>query len=389
MVYEPREDSFLILKEIKNFAKGDVLDMGTGTGVLAIEASKFADTVIGADVNADALDIARQNAKASGRKNIRFVKSDLFSYFKTEPMLFDLMIFNPPYLPEDVREPAESAVETTGGKKGYELLERFFSQSSEYLKPDGKILVLFSTLTGTDKVHSIIEERAFNYQKLAEEPLFGENLLVYVAEKSELLKSLEYDGIKDIQRLAKGHRGLIFVGKLKGKKVAVKKQREDIEAVGRIKNEARWLKLLNRKGIGPKFMYIEDEYFVYEFVEGEFIPDFLEKAGKDRIKKVLIDVFKQCFVLDKMKVNKEEMHNPYKHIIVKDGKAVLIDFERSHSTEKPKNVTQFCQFVSSKKVMKILKKKGFDFKKGDMNAATQRYKKKMTEENFKKILQLL
>ncbi|MEE9525874.1 MAG: HemK2/MTQ2 family protein methyltransferase [Candidatus Woesearchaeota archaeon] len=388
MVYEPREDSFLILKEIKNYAIGNVLDMGTGSGILAIEAAKTADVVIGADINETTLDYAKHNLKLKGLKNIKFVKSDLFSYFKKHPMMFDLIIFNPPYLPKDIREPFESALETTGGEKGYELLEKFFSEVSSYLMPDGKVLVLFSTLTGKDKVHSIMEEHGFSFQKLSEEPLFGEILLVYIAEKSEILNFMEDREIKNIKRLAKGHRGLVFTGTLDGKKIALKKQREDIAVTTSVRNETRWLKLLNRKGIGPKLLFSGNDYFAYEFVKGIFIPEFLEKASKEAIKKVLIKVFNQCFILDKMNINKEEMHNPYKHVIV--GKeVVLIDFERVHFSEKPKNVTQFCQYVSSQKITEVLKKKGFKFTKKQIISAAQKYKKDMSEENFEKILKLI
>ena len=59
-----------------------------------------------------------------------------------------------------------------------------------------------------------------------------------------------------------------------------------------------------------------------------------------------------------MQVNKEEMHHPLKHVLIKDTKAVMIDFERVHYTEKPKSTTQFCQFISSKKILDILKQKG-------------------------------
>jgi release factor glutamine methyltransferase len=59
-IYEPREDTFPILKEIRHFAAGNVLDMGTGSGVLAIEAAKRADAVIGVDINPDALEHTSQ-----------------------------------------------------------------------------------------------------------------------------------------------------------------------------------------------------------------------------------------------------------------------------------------------------------------------------------------
>ncbi|MBD3248846.1 methyltransferase [Candidatus Woesearchaeota archaeon] len=388
-IYEPREDTFLILKQIEHFASGNVLDMGTGSGVLAIEAAQTADNVIGVDINKDAVEFASEQAK--DYPNVQFFHSDLFSYFKKNPMKFDLIIFNPPYLPEDKKEPKESALATTGGKKGHEVLERFFSEVSEYLMPYGRILVIFSSLTGKDKTHEILEEYAFDYQKLAEKEEFMETLFVYIIEKSDLLRAVEWKGIKNVKKIAKGHRGFIFIGNLEGKKVVVKKQRDDKPVTGRIVNEARWLKVLNRKGIGPKFLFLDvkNNYFCYEYVEGEFIPSFLEKAPKDEIKKVLKDVFEQCFKMDMMGIDKEEMHNPYKHVLVEDGKAVLLDFERVHSTEKPKNVTQFMQYVGNKRNTKILKEKGIKVDMRKWRAAARRYKKEENKENFKKILSLL
>lgn len=407
-IYEPREDSYLILEEVRRLANGNVLDMGTGSGILALASALKADHVIGADIDPKAVEFAKDTAKASGLTNLQFVKSDLFSYFQAHPQRFDIIIFNPPYLPEDLREPKDSRLTTTGGKKGYELLDRFFSQASKYLMPYGKILIIFSSLTGKDKVHDIIENYAFNFQKISEEDMFAETLFVYLAEKSDLLRALESNKITDIKKIAKGHRGLIFKGRLDKKTVVAKQQRQDIAAIGRIENEARWLKVLNRKNIGPRFIYSDNNYFVYEYVDGIFIPEFLENASKANIKKVLTDVFKQCFALDQMSVNKEEMHNPYKHIIIKNNKpvqidagkskisgisktpkVVLIDFERTHVTEKPKNVTQFCQYVTSAKNKKILKEKALNIDKKKVMSAAKRYKKRMTEDNLKEIIKLI
>ena len=120
-IYQPREDTMLILKEIREYAKGNVLDMGTGTGVLALEASRTAEHVYACDINKDAVEFAKK--QTMDRTNINCVYSDLFSYFKKHPEKFDLIIFNPPYLPEHKYDKKK---DTTGGKKGYEVLERFF-----------------------------------------------------------------------------------------------------------------------------------------------------------------------------------------------------------------------------------------------------------------------
>lgn len=385
-IYEPSEDSYLIFEQIKEFARGNALDMGTGTGILALEAAKRAEFVYAADINEDALRHAEKKAREHNIKNIKFVLSDLFGYFRQNPLLFDLIVFNPPYLPEDKNEPKEIFAATTGGKKGYEILERFFSEASNYLMPDGKIIIVFSTLTNKDKVHSIMERYCFNFQKLSERSFDFETIFVYLAEKSEFLKNIESKGITDAAMFAKGHRGIVYTGIFDDKMIAIKNKRPDSKAAGRIENEARWLKFLNKKGIGPKYIDFEGGILFYEFVDGGFIEDFAERANKQDIKKVLKDILEQCFVLDKLRINKEEMHHPVKHIIVSRNKPIMIDFERVHATEEPKNVTQFCQFLSYSRMFKILKAKEFKFKKSEITKLCRIYKKDMNEGNFKRIV---
>jgi len=70
---------------------------------------------------------------------------------------------------------------------------------------------------------------------------------------------------------------------------------------------------------------------------------------------VLKNVFEQCYKMDKLGLNKEEMHHPVKHIVVqKNGKPVLLDFERCKSRKRQHNVTQFCQFVISVAALAML-----------------------------------
>lgn len=389
-VYMPREDTELILRYVNRFAEGNVLDMGTGSGILARKASntKGVKQVIAVDINKNALNFAKTHAK--GISNIKFIHSDLFSAFKSKDIKFDLIIFNPPYLPYEKEEPEEIRAYTTGGKHGYEIIEKFIQESSEYLMPYGKILLIFSTLTGKDKIHEILEENAFSFQKIAEDNFFHESIFLYLIEKSKILIELESKGMKEIRQFNRGQRGIIYTARWHGKKVAIKVKNPASKAQGRIINEARWLKLLNRRGIGPKILFHTDDYFCYEYIAGVFIEEFMEQANKTEIKKVLKDVFEQCFKLDKIGVTKEEMHNPYKHIIIeKNLKPVLIDFERSHATEKPKNVSQFCQYITSGRVQRLLKKKNFKFTNQSVRSASSTYKKNLDKSSLNKIIKLL
>ena len=81
-------------------------------------------------------------------------------------------------------------------------------------------------------------------------------------------------------------------------------------------------KKVNKKGIGPKLFFANESshesFFICEYIDGIKIEEFLEKKSKKEIQKVLKNVFEQCFILDTMQFTKEEMHRPYKHIIIKE-----------------------------------------------------------------------
>ena len=173
MIYEPSDDSFLLAKYVEKFAKGKILDLGTGSGIQAEIALEHTKEVLAADINKEAVEFVKE-------KGINSILSDLFSNIHES---FDLIIFNPPYLPEESLEDKESKVATTGGEFGYEILERFFSQADKYLNKDGKILIVFSSLTNKDKVDKVINKNDFKFILLEKERIFFEELYCYLVER--------------------------------------------------------------------------------------------------------------------------------------------------------------------------------------------------------------
>ena len=107
MIYEPSDDSFLLQKYVKKYASGKVLDIGTGSGIQTLTALENTKYVLASDINLEAVKKVRT-------LGINVIKSDLFSSIKGK---FDLIIFNPPYLPEDRNEDKESKLNTTTSKK--------------------------------------------------------------------------------------------------------------------------------------------------------------------------------------------------------------------------------------------------------------------------------
>lgn len=390
-VYEPREDSFLLLEAVKRYAEGYVLDMGTGSGILTMEAAKKAKKVIAVDIDKKVVKELNNEIKKNKIKNIEVVYSDLFNDInkKHKKNKFDVIIFNPPYLPQDKGIKDKTIY---GGKKGYELIERFFNDVDDYLKDKGIILIVFSSITKKNKVNEIINDYCFEFKELKQKRIFFEVLYVYLIKKSKLLMELNKKNIKNIKRFARGHRGIIYTGELRNKKIAVKVERKDTAAKDRIKNEVKWLKILNKKNTGPKLIYNKynkNKFFIYNFIEGEFILDNFLKNNKKNIVKIIKNVFNQLYVMDKLKVNKEEMHHPVKHIIInKNNKPTLVDFERCHKTKKPKNVTQFCQFIISNNVINILKNKNIKINKNKIINNAKIYKKDINKNNLNRILNI-
>lgn len=180
MIYEPSDDSYLLAEFVRQYARGKVLDMGTGSGIQAETALENTNDVLAVDINPEAVEYCR-------KKGLHCVQSNLFEQVKGK---FDLIIFNPPYLPlekeyfgikfteKDFNYVNDASL--VGGKEGWETIDRFLKNARNYLNLDGSILISFSSLSGD--VISIIKKYNYHFKKLAEKRIFFEVLYVYLVE---------------------------------------------------------------------------------------------------------------------------------------------------------------------------------------------------------------
>ena len=150
----PRPDSECVVDECLRLAKAMVtpaiLDIGTGSGCLAVAVAKLHKTaqVTAVDISSEALAVASENARKHGViERIRFLQGDLFAPIPAGER-FDFILSNPPYIPHDdiaklapgVRD-YEPHTALDGGADGFAVFDRLIAAAPAHLKPEGHLLI--------------------------------------------------------------------------------------------------------------------------------------------------------------------------------------------------------------------------------------------------------
>ncbi len=171
-VYYPREDSILLAEFLgmQDINGKIVLDVGTGCGLLAAIAVKNGGMVSAIDIDKRAVKAAKKNFKLN-KVDIKCFKSDLFEKVSGK---FDLIVFNAPYLPEEIKAGNKS----WAAGEGLAVIKSFIEKSRKYLKKNGKNLLLVSSATGLEKIYDILAKNKCKFQIIAEKKIPWENLIV-------------------------------------------------------------------------------------------------------------------------------------------------------------------------------------------------------------------
>ncbi len=166
-VYKPEEDSYLLISSIEINGK-KALDMGCGCGIIALHLAKNGCEVVAVDINEKAVENTIKNARIN-QINLRCFKSNLFSNINEK---FDMIAFNPPYLPTKNED-----IAWDGGKNGKEIIEKFLREAKNYLNKDGVIYMVMNSLNKVDKI--IKKFRKYEFEKISEKRFFFEVIYVY------------------------------------------------------------------------------------------------------------------------------------------------------------------------------------------------------------------
>ncbi|GHB65875.1 methyltransferase [Streptomyces viridiviolaceus] len=152
-VYAPQEDTALLAGALSDEALlvgAAVLDVGTGTGALALAAARLGCRVTAVDVSRRAVYAARLNAARAGLR-VRVLRGNLFDPVRGES--FDLVLANPPYVPAPGggRRPRGAARAWDAGHDGRLVLDRICREVPAMLSPGGVLLLVQSALSDPDR----------------------------------------------------------------------------------------------------------------------------------------------------------------------------------------------------------------------------------------------
>lgn len=177
-VYRPSDDTFLLAQAVHAHAKPGLrfLEVGCGAGFVSLVAARAGCAVTCTDANPHAVALAAHNAKQNGL-TLRAVETDLLAGL-TGP--FDLVAFNPPYLPTDPDERLPGVINLAfdGGRDGNETVLRFAAQLGALRPRPACILVVHSSLSDPAPLRAALASLGYRNDVVAEQTLDFERLTV-------------------------------------------------------------------------------------------------------------------------------------------------------------------------------------------------------------------
>jgi release factor glutamine methyltransferase len=167
-MYKPNLDSFLLIDSIKNYFGYSALEIGTGSGIVSQFLSRYFKNVVATDIDFKSLLYCKTNTNSK----ITLICCDATTAISGK---FDLIVSNPPYLPND----PFYDIALHGGITGIEKTIHFIESGITNLKKHGYIILIVSSLSDILKLDNFIFKKKLQKKIINKKKLFAETLYVY------------------------------------------------------------------------------------------------------------------------------------------------------------------------------------------------------------------
>ncbi|XP_060516555.1 methyltransferase N6AMT1 [Cylas formicarius] len=186
-VYHPAEDTFLFLDALEeelNFIQHlnptMICEVGSGSGLIVTALAtilKYSCAYFSTDINFQAC-LATMKTASMNDVFINSVNMNLLTCFKAQ---FDMIMFNPPYVPTDSSEVVGNGINRSwaGGSLGREVLDKFLYTLPDLLRPNGVCYLLLLKENKTKEIVEILSQRNFKSVLIKQRKIPGEHLFVY------------------------------------------------------------------------------------------------------------------------------------------------------------------------------------------------------------------
>lgn len=182
-VYRPAEDTFLLAQAVhatlaQRPPGARLLEVGCGAGLVSLVAARAGAMVTATDLNPHAIELLRHNASENGlQARVRTIQTDLLGGV---PGPFDVVAFNPPYLPTTPAEyiPGPLNLAFDGGPDGNATVLRFAQQLGALRPLPATVLVVHSSLSDPRPLEAAMSKHGYSAGILLEESHFFERLTV-------------------------------------------------------------------------------------------------------------------------------------------------------------------------------------------------------------------
>jgi release factor glutamine methyltransferase len=167
-MYKPNLDSFLLIDSLKNYYGHSALEIGTGSGIVSEFLSRYFKNVVSTDIDFKSLLYCKTNTNSK----ITLICCDATTAISDK---FDLIVSNPPYLPND--QFYDRAIH--GGITGIEKTIHFIESGIKNLNKHGYIILVVSSLSNIMKLDNFICKKKLRKKIINKKELFSETLYVY------------------------------------------------------------------------------------------------------------------------------------------------------------------------------------------------------------------